>query len=142
MPAGLTKNYKEAAEAIKKHLKNIKVKKRIRKTGNEKQDIIEVIGDFSQFILDDMDIYAGRLKFKFLDVEAKTASQKKIRGEMAMDNPQIASMLTSKTSMFVYKQIKREVVEDGKVIETKKTWKDITREWILKMQKNAMFGNQ
>lgn len=139
MPIGLTKNYKEAAEAIKKFLKNVKVKKKVRKVGTSKQNIIEVIGDWSHFDIMDMDSWEGRLKFEFLDVEPKTAKEKKFRGEMAMENPQVANLFISKTSMFVYKQVKREIVEDGKVVKTEKTWKDITREWIQKMQRNAMF---
>jgi len=142
MPVSLNKNYKEASEVIQMYLKNVKVKKKTRKIGNDKQNIIEVYGDFKSFSIVDMDSWGGRLKFRFLDTEAKTEKAKKFRGEMAMNNPHVAGMFIGKTSMFVFRQVKREVYEDGKLVEETKAWKDFTREWITKLKKENLFNKE
>ena len=84
-------------------------------------------------------MWGGRMKFVFRDTEAKTDEAIKFRGEMAMRNPQIAAMFTGKTSMVVYKQVKKEIYEDGKLVKSSKSWKDFTREWITKLQKDEAF---
>jgi hypothetical protein len=143
MPLGLSKKYDEAAEAVLKYLKDPITTKDKRKIGDEEQDVIKVVGTYSHFDLMDMDQYHWKLKFEFFDCEPKTEDMKKFRGEMAMNNPEMAAMFTSKTSMFVYREVEKEIITkiDGKVTDTKKTtdWIDFTREWVTKLQRQDAF---
>lgn len=145
MPVGLTKNYKDAAEAVLKYLENPVTTPSQRKIGDDIQEVISVEGEYKHFDLVDMDQYEWKLKFEFLDVEPKTEEARKFRGEMAMNNPQVATMFTSITSMFVYRQVKKEVITkiDGKVTDTQESteWVDFTRDWVQKMQRHSAFMN-
>jgi len=140
MPLGLTKNYEDAAEAVKKYLTNIKVFSKTREIGEgEKQNVIEVIGDFNHFSITDMESFEWHLKFEFLDVDPKSDEERKVRGELAMNNPHLAGMFTNRTSMFVYRRVIKEVITkiDGKITSEVKTddWIDFTKEFHDKLRR-------
>lgn len=120
MPAiPMSKNYREAADALLRLLKN-----GIREEKEEGDAThIEVTGDWMALDADELDVWGGHLKFVLKNNEARSGEELAERGALAMEYPELAGLATSKTLLTVYRE---EGVEQ---------WVDVTREFALKASK-------
>jgi len=148
MPMSLTRNYREAAEAMQRSglVKDATVSEAEVDGDNE----ITVEGAFNVFDAREMGMWGGHVRFVFRDTEAKTDEAKEARGYFAMQAPQLATLFTSVATLMVYKRvpIKRQVRTyvdgryDGETSEESEEWRDVTKEFHQKAGSNFGFGSR
>lgn len=141
-----TKDYQTVAEAFKDMLKNPVVTEREEEIGAGKPaKVIEIEGDFEHFVLEDMDMWGGRLKVEIKDFRIQDEVDREMRSMLAQGMPGYGSVLFSPTIAFVFKRVTTtictttitEKIRDGQVIDRKEEvqseeieeWEEITREF-------------
>lgn len=137
-----TKGYQEVVEAFTSMVKNPVVTERIE----GEQTIVDVEGDYTTFVLADMDLWGGHLKFEIRDNriisegdrEARTLFSEQMPGSGAvMFAPTIALVyrrreVTTRTRTVTEKVVASQVIERQESeweITTAYEWEEITREW-------------
>lgn len=137
-----TTDHQMVAEAFKELLKNHTVTEHTE----DGKAVIEIEGDYSQFVLEDMEVWENHIKIEIKDNRIECDTDKTARSIIAEGEPGLAEILFSPTIAFVYKRIETktrtttitETLEDGvemsRYKETKEsdpvyTWKDITRDF-------------
>jgi len=148
MPIILTKNYREAAEAMQQSglVKDATVSDAEVDGGNE----MTVEGAFTVFDAHDMEMWGGHMRFVFRDTEAKTEESKEARGYFAMQAPRLAALFTSVATLMVYKRVPitqqiRTYVDgryDGETSKESEEWRDVTEEFHQKVGSTFGFGTR
>lgn len=142
-----TKDYQEVAEALAGMVTNPVITER---KDEHECTIVEVEGDFEQFVLQDMETWAAHLKFEIRDNRILGESDRQARALLAESLPGFGGTLFARSVAWVYRRIQVEtrvqtITEkcvDGRVIERKESdweavttyeWEDITLAWSEKM---------
>ena len=147
-----SKDYKTVAEAFKEMVKNPTVTEREEDFGDAKRAVIEIEGDFEQFVLEDLDMWNIHLKFEIKDNHIEDAGDREARSILSESMPDYGAALFSPTIAFVYKSVTHKTVtstivervgdDDSRVVMSRDTqetedeieWVDITREFSQKVR--------
>ena len=145
----LDKPYNEAADGLMRLVTNATREERTVALGGDltAQEIV-IEGDFERFVLSLMDTWGGHLRFVIRDTEAKDEEMIQARGEVAMQVPQLAHLMTAKAHMYIYK---RQVVtietvkrigrrEVSREQHDEEEWLDVTEEFGKLAQRELLDG--
>lgn len=148
-----TKDYETVADALTTMVKDAQV---TRDTENERA-IINIEGQFEHFVMEDLDMWGGYLKFKIIDNAIQDDTDREVRSILASAEPGMSEMMFSPTIAYVYKRVSYiirtttivERIEDGSAkkldeqchteeSEPQYDWVDITREFGQKIRVDRM----
>ncbi len=113
--------------------------------------VIDIEGDFSHFVMEDLDMWEAHIKITIKDNRIEDAGDREARALISQGMPGIGEIMFSPTVAWVYKRVEvvtrtRTVSEkliDGKVTEHNESeweavssseWGDITREFSQKVR--------
>lgn len=147
-----TKDYKAVADGLATMLTNVTTTHR----EEDGRDMIDLEGDFSHFILEDMEMWELHLKFEVKDNRVGDEDDREVRAILASGMPGFGSVLFSPTIAFVYRPVRTktvtttivEQVRENERLETSVTevsrevqgsewvteWEDITGEFGRKVR--------
>ena len=142
-----TKDYQTVADALVGMVKNAVMTER----EEDGHPVIDIEGDFSHFVLEDMDLWETHLKFTIKDNKVEDADDREARAILAQGNPGFGDVLFSPTIAWVYQRIGYTLVTSTiveRVEDSKRTvissnaqetdrqyeWKDITKEFSRKVR--------
>lgn len=137
-----TKDYQAVVEALTSMLENPVVTER----SEGGQTVIDVEGDFTTFVLQDMDTWGGHLKFEIRDNRIAGEDDREARAMLSEQMPGWGAVMFAPTVALVYRRVQVETrtktvtervvagqVTDRQESEWEKTtgyeWEEITREW-------------
>lgn len=118
-------HYQDLAENVHKLLKGSKQEGRIVTIAERQSNLIEITGDFETFDLTELEWWRAHLKFELRDIEPQDEEEREMRGQVAMYAPELAALMTGKTTVTVYKQDQDE-------------WADITEEFMKRCQQHDL----
>jgi len=95
-----TKDYETVADAFAGMVKNAVITRRT----DDDRNFIDVEGDFSHFVLDDLDMWEGHLKFEIQDNRLQGEDDREARIFLLSAEPRMAETLFSPTIAHVYRR--------------------------------------
>src|SRR5450755_202920 len=136
-----TKDYETVADGLATFLKEPATTQR-EEVGKQ---VIEIEGNFEHFVLADMDMWRGHIKFEVKDNRIEGDDDRETRAILAEGIPGFGEVLFSPTVAFVHKRVETrtrtttitEHLQDGEVVDKQEAtsesdsvygWVDITRE--------------
>jgi len=142
-----TKDYETVADAMSGMVKEAKVTRR----EEHERVFIDVEGQFSHFVLEDMEVWEPYLKFEIQDNAIKDQEDRAARSILASAEPSLSSVLFSPTIAQVYRRVEHiirtttitERIEGGKSVKRDEQtsdsdpqydWVEVTREFGQKVR--------
>lgn len=133
-----TRCYEEVVEAFKQMVENPIV--------TVQEDATTIEGEFSTFVLEDMDTWGGYLRFEIRNNSVSSDDDREARAILSEQMPGFGATLFSPTIALIHRRVEvttrtktlTEKVVDGKVTErqesewmstTEYEWQDVTREF-------------
>lgn len=137
-----TKDHDTVVEAFKDMVKDPSI------TESEEQGarVTTIEGEYSTFVLEDMDMWSGYLRFEIKDNAVQSEGDREARALFSQAMPGYGAVLFSPTIAFVYRRVQVETRtktitekrKNGDVVETTESdwtsetteeWEEITREF-------------